>query len=507
MSNSTQPPREDVQPLKLERNARALFDSLAEGIIIFDNCGKIVDANSSATQLLGVAREDMLGHRVAELHAAVAEDGQVLSDEDRPGASTLRTGEPATGTIIGVDIPGHGLRWLSMNTRALIIDGVTVGVTSSFINVTERRKSKMAVDLFMALNKYLIHAKDEADLLQHMTDSVVEIGQYELAWLGIATTSSNFAVDVNYASGATDYLEDNAVSWSGAEDTGLGPTGTAIRTGTVQVANDLATQPGYEPWRARAEEFGFGSSISVPFRIGSRPAVLAIYARNKFAFDEATVERLTEITSEFGFGVAHVRAVRTLRSSLDGTLSALTRLGETRDPYTAGHQHRVGELAMAIGHRLGLDDALVDLIRKSGQVHDIGKTSVPAEILTRPGRLNDLEFDLVKLHTTVGHDILSQANLPWPISDVALQHHERMDGSGYPHGLRGADIALPARIVAVADVVEAMTQHRPYRAALELDCALEEITRGSGVQYDADVVTACLALFASGYRFSEPRYD
>jgi HD-GYP domain-containing protein (c-di-GMP phosphodiesterase class II) len=144
---------------------------------------------------------------------------------------------------------------------------------------------------------------------------------------------------------------------------------------------------------------------------------------------------------------------------------------------------------------------LVNLIRQAGEVHDIGKIGVPSEILSRPGKLGALEFEIVKTHPTTGFNILSKASLPWPIAEVALQHHERLDGSGYPCGLRGSEIILPARIIAVADVVEAMTQHRPYRPALGLDRALAEVRRGAGTIYDADVVNACLAVFEAGFVF------
>jgi HD-GYP domain-containing protein (c-di-GMP phosphodiesterase class II) len=174
---------------------------------------------------------------------------------------------------------------------------------------------------------------------------------------------------------------------------------------------------------------------------------------------------------------------------------------EIRDPYTAGHQGEVADLSMAIATSLNLDPNLISLIGQGGDVHDIGKVGVPAEILTRPGRLTETEFELIKTHAQLGYDILASANLPWPIPHVALEHHERIDGSGYPQGLRGDKISLAAKIVAVADVVEAMTHRRPYREALGIDLALAEIQNGAGTLYDVDVVKACVQLFANGYRF------
>jgi HD-GYP domain-containing protein (c-di-GMP phosphodiesterase class II) len=159
---------------------------------------------------------------------------------------------------------------------------------------------------------------------------------------------------------------------------------------------------------------------------------------------------------------------------------------------------------VAIATQYGLDIKMIELIRQSGDVHDIGKIAVPSEILTKPSRLSPLEFEMVKLHTVVGYEILSKASLPWPIAEVALQHHERLDGSGYPYGIPGGEIILPARIIAVADVVEAMTQHRPYRPGLGLDKALAEVSAGAGTLFDADVVESCIAVFEAGFTFANP---
>jgi HD-GYP domain-containing protein (c-di-GMP phosphodiesterase class II) len=275
----------------------------------------------------------------------------------------------------------------------------------------------------------------------------------------------------------------------------------AMRSGITQVANDLATQTNFEPWRARALSFGLNSLASIPFNLETHRAVMTFYDRHILAFDATVIGGLEEIVREIEFGAAHVRAVDQLATALDGTILALAQMTETRDPYTAGHQLHVSTLGERIAMQLGLDANLVALIRQSGELHDVGKIAVPAEILTRPGRLSDLEFAIVKTHTTVGGDILTKASLPWPIATVALQHHERLNGSGYPFGLHHHDIILPARIIAVADVVEAMIQHRPYRPALGIEAALAEIESGSGTLYDADVVTACLQLFEAGFMF------
>ncbi|MBU4234300.1 MAG: HD-GYP domain-containing protein [Proteobacteria bacterium] len=176
-----------------------------------------------------------------------------------------------------------------------------------------------------------------------------------------------------------------------------------------------------------------------------------------------------------------------LESSLLGTVQALAATVESRDPYTAGHQRRVAELSVILGRRLGLPEDRLKGMYLAAMVHDLGKISVPAEILSKPGKLSEIELGLIKNHSQAGFEILKDIPFPWPIAQIILQHHERLDGSGYPHGLSGEEILKEARIMAVADVVEAMCSHRPYRPALDVRVAKDEIWSKKGVAYDPDV--------------------
>ena len=195
-------------------------------------------------------------------------------------------------------------------------------------------------------------------------------------------------------------------------------------------------------------------------------------------------------------------ALKKWNDSLEGLLKALVRLTEAKDPYTAGHQIRVAQLAAAIAGELGLPQETVEEISISAQVHDLGKIYVPAEFLNKPGVLNKIEFEIIRMHAQIGHDILEPVKFAFPIHQIVLQHHERLDGSGYPQGLRGEDILLPARIIAVADVIEAITAHRPYRPAKGLEAALQEISDGQGTRYDSRVAQAALDLFnQKGFQF------
>ncbi len=184
-----------------------------------------------------------------------------------------------------------------------------------------------------------------------------------------------------------------------------------------------------------------------------------------------------------------------LKKNLLDSVSVLAAIVEMRDPYTAGHQRRVAEIAVAIAEMMQLTQTQIEGIHLAGIVHDIGKIQVPAEILVKPGSLSKIEYMLIKAHAKNGYDLLKTVDYPWPIAQIVLQHHERLDGSGYPQGLKGDEILVEARIIAVADVVESMTSHRPYRPGLGIDAALNEIERNRGILYDTLAVDACSKLF------------
>lgn len=194
-----------------------------------------------------------------------------------------------------------------------------------------------------------------------------------------------------------------------------------------------------------------------------------------------------------------------LKKIIGGTVMAIAMTVEKRDPYTSGHQQRVAELARAIGREMGLSQDQLEGLTIASAIHDIGKISLPAEILTKPAQLNILEMGLIQAHSQAGYDILKNVDFPWPVAQIVLQHHERLNGTGYPKGLSGEGILKEARIVGVADVVETMSSHRPYRPSVGLGKALEEITAKKGILYDPDVVDACLSLMGEKrFEFSCP---
>jgi len=193
-----------------------------------------------------------------------------------------------------------------------------------------------------------------------------------------------------------------------------------------------------------------------------------------------------------------------LQNAMEKTIDSLASTIGMRDPYTANHQRRVTKLACALAREMNLSDDTIDGVRLASLVHDIGKMHVPAEILSKPGKISDVEFDMIETHCRAGYEILKEVDFPWPIAEIVLQHHERLDGSGYPLGLEGDSILRESKIIAVADVVEAMSSHRPYRPALGVDVALGEIEKERGILYDAEVVDACVSLIREkGFTFEE----
>lgn len=250
-------------------------------------------------------------------------------------------------------------------------------------------------------------------------------------------------------------------------------------------------------------------TVEKALEIGAYGYIVKPFQRSEIIINVASAlrrQRLEVKSRNYREDLERMVADRTakLEQTLDGVIQVVSLSVETRDLYTAGHQRRVAELACAIAEKMGVAVHQVKGIRMAGMIHDLGKLSVPAEILSKPGRLSEMEFAMIKGHPKVGHDILEGIEFPWPIAETVYQHHERLDGSGYPRGLKGEEIILEARILAVADVVEAMASHRPYRPSLGIEAALEEISRRRGVCYDAAAVDACTKLFREeGFKFDE----
>lgn len=257
--------------------------------------------------------------------------------------------------------------------------------------------------------------------------------------------------------------------------------------------NDLYADPKeMERFEQEIERKGYVMDFEVKFHKKDGTEIFCIATSNVLRGDDEAVEgdqgMIRDITDS-------KNNIEMLRKTMNGIIQAMTLTVEAKDPYTAGHQRRVANLARAIATEMSLPKNQIEGIRLAGIVHDIGKINVPTEILCKPGKIDNVEFNLIKAHSKVGFDIIKTIDFPWPIAQIVYQHHERIDGTGYPEGIYGDDILIEAKIIGVADVVEAMASDRPYRAALGIDVALDEISKKRGIIFNADAVDACIRLF------------
>ena len=412
--------------------------------------------------------------------------------------------------VLEIDVSGHSFLeqlFFSQEFQTLRIWATDISERKEAERTLERLNRSLRT--LSNANQTLVRATNEQELLQNMCAVLIETGRFRMAWIGLAEQDEGKTVRVAAIAGFDEGYVDRAhISWADSPR-GRGPTGTAIRTGKPQINRDFIADPRMGPWREEALKRGYASSIALPLRGAAGIfGALTIYAGEEDAFGGEEVEVFKELAADLGYGIAALRsfgerqaAMRQLRESLERTVGALASTVETRDPYTAGHQRRVAQLASGIAGEMGLREEQIHGIFLAGLIHDVGKINVPADLLSKPGVLTPLEMQLVRIHAQAGYDIIKGITFPWPVAQAVLQHHERLDGSGYPRGLSGEAIIVEARILAVADVMETIMSHRPYRPAKGLGNALAEIKNGKGRLYDAAAVDACVDLFMNK-RFS-----
>lgn len=402
-----------------------------------------------------------------------------------------------------------------MNNR---ISGANQGSVDSRCSRSELKNLNRAFETLREGNYALVRSYTETTLLHKMCRVIVDLGGYPFVWIGFPENDRERSVrPVCYGGNEKGYLSSVKLTWSHVK-VNKDPTGTAIQTGSIVAEKNIGKRNGFVPWKTEASKRGFLSSVAFPLIQNEETlGALNVFSENPGSFGQDEIMLLSALAEDLSYGLFAIRTRETkkrveeelresqerIRRTIEVTVQALATTIEMRDPYTAGHQRRVASLAEAIAEEMGLSDEKVGNIRIAGIIHDIGKIYIPVEILTRPGKLNEYEVNIIKSHPQYGHDIMKETEVPGAIAEIVQQHHERVNGSGYPDGKRGDEILLESKILSVADVVEAMSSHRPYRPALGIDVALDEIQNYKGVYYDAEVADACLNLFKKkGYQLS-----
>jgi len=493
-----------VEALQSSENYyRTIFETTGAASMIIEEDMTISMVNENCVRLTGYGQEELVGTSLFDLVPA----NRVTALQEY--FNTLPDHSGDAPLLYMTQITGRDEKQRKGAVHLEIIPG-TGKYVLTFTDLTEFNRIDRALKTISTINLAMINAEKETDLLRSVCELIVELGGYALAWVGYLRPDQQYKIQP-IANAGTDggYLAKLNIRLTD-ERRGNGPTANAVRSGLPVVTPDFKQTASFRPWLKDALRRGFKSSLDIPLvEDGKVFGVIGIYANQIDAFDDQEQKLLANIADNLAYAIMALRTrgemnqtARDLEKSLEKmqrilmqSVSALAAALSTRDPYTAEHQKKVVQLAAAIAAEIGLSRDQIEGLEVAGNLHDIGKIHVPLEILSKPGKLTDIEFSYVKTHSQSGYDIIKDIEFPWPVAEIVLQHHERLDGSGYPQGLSGDQILLEARIIAVADVVEAMASHRPYRPALGIEAGLEEITKHKGVLYDAAVVEACCRLF------------
>jgi hypothetical protein len=520
----------EAEAAERETRLRALLDNAPYGAHMYELMpdGRLVfiGFNARAVEMLGIDHEALLGQTLEE-----AFPGNIGTDAPEAYRRVAREGGTWSIEQYSYDDAMHGIEGV-FEVYAFSFGPNRVSVF--FRDVTALRRTELelqrsdadlrasigrlagAVRTLKALsacNEALVRADSEQQLLEDICAIAVDEGGYLMAWVSYADHDEARTLrPVAWAGVGTDFLTSSHLSWGAGPDWDS-PASVAVRTGKPSVLGSIEEDDAAHYWKDAALSRGYRSVAAFPIRVSADEIIGAIIfvagADASFGVDELSL--LAELSTDLSYGIETLRArsariemtaqLAITNERLEGLLRQVTvafgRVVEARDPYTSGHEERVAVLGRQIAVEMGLTDDVANAVEIAGLVHDIGKLSVPAEILTKPSALSAIEVRLIREHSRSGYDILKDIAFAGPVADIVLQHHERMDGSGYPAGLLGVETLVQARIIAVADTVEAMASHRPYRPALGLAEGVAEVAAHLE-SYDPDAVAACVRLFEAG---------
>lgn len=485
---------------------RLTFDSISDAVCLIDSQYRILRCNQAMANLVGRPFNEITGSTCWNLVHGTS--GPI------DGCPMVRMQESRKRETMTVPL---GDRWLHVKVDPMLNEaGELIGGVHIIADITDYKRAEEKIrnlntllQAIKEINESLLRVKSEPELFKKTCNLLLKMPNMQFNWIGLIDPDNKGINPVAWAGAEDGYLDTVKVKWVDCEH-GSGPAFEALKTGKPYIRHCIESDPEPNPWRQEALHRGYKSSITLPLiHEGEVIGVLKGYAGIAHAFGDEEVEFLTQVAGDIAVGIKSLRLEQEgiqrliqLEVMMIQIVEALASMTELRDPYTAGHQQRVTRLALALAREMGLTEDRLNGLRVAGLTHDVGKIVVPAEILSKPGKIGEFEMSLIRAHAQAGYDILKKIDFLWPVAQIVLQHHERLNGSGYPQGLQGPDILAEAKIMAVADVVEAMASHRPYRPALGIDKALEEVTAHKGVLYDPEVVDICIRLFREkGFSF------
>ena len=489
-----------------------VVEATADGVWIFDAAHRLLTANNAGWAALGrppsaepVALAD--SGWSAEHQATLA--GLIDTAINAARTSRGRARYEVDGRPCTVDYVVNPIADPETEERRALL--VAHDVTELLEAEAARQRTNRILRAVVASLSAINRTRDRKALAEAVCRALQEEAGFGAVWIGFPTGEEALPLaPVAVAGAAVEDLRRLVGAAASLSPTACPPL-TAWRTGTVAVRDDVATDPDYAPMRQMVVETGFRTAVAFPLiASGNVIAVLAIYERVVTRFGEEELAPLAILAENLAYAFTSLDSLVRYEESEAGRLAAMSRVKEVlietigalagvveiRDPYTAGHQRRVAALATAIARRKGWSEDRIEGLRLGALIHDIGKISVPAELLVKPGRLTEEEFALIRTHAERGGTMIRDLPFDWPIHEMVTQHHERLDGSGYPGKLRDNEIAPEAKVIAVADVADAMLWNRPYRASKRIEDVVAELSTGRGIRYEREAVDICLELLA-----------
>lgn len=522
------PPSEGGEALRrlheAEEKYQALTEAAHEAVVSADRSGTVRSWNQHAEQVFGFSANEIVGQSLEKIMPMRFRDSHARGMQRYLDTGVARL----MGKVIrlrgrhrsGREIP------LEASLSTWEQDG-EIGFTGHLRDLSVQRManrdelhSRRALISLSRCNAALLQSCSEQLLLDSICRLMVAEGGYPYVWIGYQNFNDGQSIQIMSQSGRRgNLLSDKDLTWTNGPRGG-GPSSLAMRNTHTIVSHYPPLHEEQLDGSEAPHALGFLSCCAVPLRISGRPVgAITIYSDDNDSFAAHERVLLEDLACSLGHGIhaartrnalkgelnQHLNRERKLRRSLSGTTKAIFRALESRDPETANHQQRVARLSVSIAREMHLDEECIDGISVSACLHDIGKLAVPLDLLSCKETLNEDQLDELHAHTSLGFGLLQGIDFPWEVAEVALQHHEQFDGGGYPRGLAGEEILLEARVVAVADFVDAIASPRQYRPARTIEKTLQLLESESGSRFDPNVVDACLSLFADKRRSTHLR--